>query len=61
MQLITTERLTDLRREQITMAIRYGRGPWPGMRSEHLLDEQAFPVCAPGFFPPSLWTGRARR
>ena len=53
-QLITTERLTDLRREQITMAIRYGRGPWHGMRSEHLLDEQAFPVCAPGFFPPEL-------
>jgi LysR family glycine cleavage system transcriptional activator len=54
LQLVTTERLTDLRREQITMAIRYGHGPWDGMRSEHLLDEQAFPVCAPGFVPPQL-------
>jgi LysR family glycine cleavage system transcriptional activator len=54
LQLITTGRLTDLRREQITMAIRYGHGPWQGMRSEHLLDEQAFPVCAPGFVPPEL-------
>jgi LysR family glycine cleavage system transcriptional activator len=46
-QLITTERLCDLRREQINLAIRYGRGPWDGMVTEHLLDEQAFPVCAP--------------
>ncbi len=48
LQLITTERVLDLRREQINLAIRYGRGPWSGMASERLLAEQAFPVCAPG-------------
>jgi len=54
LQLVTTERISDLRREQINLAIRYGRGPWPGTSSEHLLDEQAFPVCKPGFVPPDL-------
>lgn len=54
LQLVTTERLLDLRREQISLAIRYGRGPWEGMKAEHLLDEQAFPVCAPGLLAPDL-------
>lgn len=54
LQLVTTQRLTDLRREQINMAIRYGRGPWSGLVSEHLLDEQAFPVCAPGLLKPAI-------
>ena len=52
LQLVTTERVCDLRREHIHLAIRYGRGPWNGMATEHLLDEQAFPVCAPGLLPP---------
>lgn len=54
LQLVTTERISDLRREQIHLAIRYGRGPWSGMVAELLLDEQAFPVCRPGFVPPEL-------
>lgn len=54
LQLLTTDRISDLRREQIHLAIRYGRAPWPGVVSEHLLDEQAFPVCKPGFVPPDL-------
>jgi LysR family transcriptional regulator, glycine cleavage system transcriptional activator len=54
LQLVTTERISDLRREQIHLAIRYGRAPWPGMTSEHLLDEQAFPVCRPGYMPAEL-------
>jgi LysR family transcriptional regulator, glycine cleavage system transcriptional activator len=54
LQLVTTERLSDLRREQIHLAIRYGRAPWPGVVAEHLLDEQAFPVCKPGFVPAEL-------
>jgi LysR family glycine cleavage system transcriptional activator len=54
LQLITTERVCDLRREQINLAIRYGRGPWTGMVAERLLEEQAFPVCAPGFLDEAL-------
>ncbi|MCP1368043.1 LysR family transcriptional regulator, partial [Halomonas sp. BBD48] len=29
------------------LALRYGRGPWPGVRSLRLFDDQLFPVCAP--------------
>ena len=54
LQLVTTERISDLRREQIHLAIRYGRAQWPGITSELLLDEQAFPVCKPGYMPADL-------
>lgn len=29
------------------LAIRYGRGPWPGVRSQRLFGDALFPVCAP--------------
>ncbi len=48
LQLVTTTRLCDLRREQIDLAIRYGRGPWPDVAAEFLLAESAVPVCRPG-------------
>ena len=54
LQLVTTGRLCDLKREQIHLGIRYGHEPWSGLVAERLLDEQAFPVCAPGFLTPEL-------
>jgi LysR family glycine cleavage system transcriptional activator len=48
LQLMTTTRLCDLKREQIDLGIRYGVGHWTGLAAEHLFDEQAFPVCSPG-------------
>ncbi|MCE8021301.1 LysR family transcriptional regulator [Halomonas sp. MCCC 1A11036] len=29
------------------LAIRYGRGPWPGVTSHRLFADELFPVCAP--------------
>ena len=49
LELVTTTRLVDLRREQIDLALRRGRGPWPDVESEFLLAETAVPVCKPGF------------
>lgn len=49
LQMITTGRLCDLRREQIDLGIRYGCGAWPGLIAHHLFDEEAFPVCRPGY------------
>lgn len=49
LQLVTTTRVVDLRREQIDLAVRYGRGPWPGVDAEFLLAEASMPVCKPGF------------
>lgn len=35
------------RADRALLAIRYGLGPWPGVRSRMLMDETLFPVCAP--------------
>jgi LysR family glycine cleavage system transcriptional activator len=42
----------DFRREEIDLAIRLGRGQYPGLHVEHLMDDYVFPVCA-----PALMTG----
>jgi LysR family glycine cleavage system transcriptional activator len=49
LQLITTTRVIDLRRDQMDFAIRHGRGAWPEVEAVFLLAETATPVCAPGY------------
>ena len=44
-----TSRLVDLSRGEVDVALRYGRGNYPGLDTRHLLDETLFPVCSPGF------------
>jgi LysR family glycine cleavage system transcriptional activator len=51
-QLALTTRLVDLARDQIDMAIRYGRGAWDGVEAEHLFEDLATPVAAPGYLTP---------
>ena len=48
-QLVTTTRVVDLRRDQVDLAIRHGKGAWPGLEATFLLEEAALPVCAPGY------------
>ena len=55
LQLIPTTRVIDLRRDQVDFAIRHGRGAWPDVDGEYLLEETAMPVCAPGYLDP--WAG----
>jgi LysR family glycine cleavage system transcriptional activator len=40
-------RLADLDHSDIDIAIRLGDGKWPGGRTELLLAQEVFPVCAP--------------
>jgi LysR family glycine cleavage system transcriptional activator len=40
-------RLADLRRENITVGIRYGTGRYPGLDANLLLADEVFPVCSP--------------
>jgi LysR family transcriptional regulator, glycine cleavage system transcriptional activator len=47
-RIATGTRLVDFRREEVDLAIRYGRGNWPGLRADWLMAEELFPVCAPG-------------
>jgi LysR family glycine cleavage system transcriptional activator len=42
-----TQTLVDLEGSDVDAAIRYGRGHWPGLRSELLLQDSVFPVCTP--------------
>ncbi len=49
LQLITTTRVVDLSRDQMDLAIRHGKGTWPGVEVAFLLEESAMPVCAPGY------------
>ena len=53
LQLITTTRLCDLRREQIDLAIRHGAGAWSDVEADFLLAEAAMPVCRPGMVETS--------
>jgi LysR family transcriptional regulator, glycine cleavage system transcriptional activator len=44
----TTMRMVNFAREHVDMAIRYGAGVWPGLRSDRLpMAEDVFPVCSP--------------
>ena len=43
----TSTHLVDFRREEVDMAVRYGKGNWPGVRAEWLMAEDIFPVCSP--------------
>ena len=38
----------DFDRDGIDVAIRFGRGEYPGLRVEKLFQDTVFPVCAPG-------------
>jgi LysR family transcriptional regulator, glycine cleavage system transcriptional activator len=41
------EYLVDFARDGIDVAIRFGRGKWPGVRVEWMADEALTPVCSP--------------
>lgn len=47
LRLHATQALADLRGGEADVAIRYGRGRYPGLLSERLLSDEAFPVCTP--------------
>jgi LysR family transcriptional regulator, glycine cleavage system transcriptional activator len=46
-RLSTSERLADFVSDGIDIAIRYGRGQYPGVTSDLLMKEDVFPVCSP--------------
>lgn len=47
-RITTSTHLVDFGREDVDMAVRYGRGSWPGLRAHWLMAEDIFPVCSPG-------------
>ncbi|KEI69852.1 transcriptional regulator GcvA [Endozoicomonas elysicola] len=49
-RLLPSLALTDFSKEDIDLAIRFGAGNYPGVSTEFLMEEKAFPVCRPDFF-----------
>lgn len=46
-ELVSSVRPVDFEGGDIDAAIRFGDGDWPGLRSDPLMAEELFPVCAP--------------
>ena len=46
-RITTSTASVDFDRDDIDVAIRYGRGDWPGLRVDRLIGEDIFPVCSP--------------
>lgn len=43
----TSDHMVDFVRDDVDMAVRMGRGGWPGVTAIKFLDEDLFPVCSP--------------
>lgn len=46
-RILTSDRLVNLRAEQVDCAIRCGAGNWPGLRAEPLFPQRLAPMCSP--------------
>lgn len=48
-RLLTDDRLTDFAAQDVDVAVRAGRGDWPGMAVDKLIAVEFTPMCTPGF------------
>jgi len=46
-RITTSANLVDFQRDDVDVAIRYGRGQWAGLRADWLMADELFPVCSP--------------
>jgi DNA-binding transcriptional LysR family regulator len=46
-RITTNQKLIDFTAEDVDLAVRYGRGPWPGLRQDKIFDETLTPLCGP--------------
>jgi LysR family glycine cleavage system transcriptional activator len=49
LKLVASAPVRDLASAGVDLAVRYGSGRWPGLRTARLMDNEIFPVCAPGY------------
>ena len=49
LELLSTNALTDFTRDDVDLAVRFGKGQYADLHVEPLLDEVSFPVCSPDF------------
>ena len=48
-RLSTDNRLVDFASDDVDVAVRIGRGPWPGLRQDFLFRSHVTPICSPAF------------
>jgi LysR family glycine cleavage system transcriptional activator len=46
-RLLTSDSYAEFDAPEIDLSLRFGTGPWVGMKQVSLFDEEVFPVCAP--------------
>lgn len=46
-RLLTSDSYAEFDAPEIDLSLRFGTGPWAGMKQVALFDEEVFPVCAP--------------
>ncbi len=46
-RLDATQRVVDLRREEVDIGIRFGTGDWDGLEADYLIEEEMIPVGSP--------------
>lgn len=46
-RLLTSDVYEDFDAPEIDLSVRFGTGPWAGMKHQTLFQEEVFPVCAP--------------
>jgi LysR family glycine cleavage system transcriptional activator len=46
-RITTSTHLVDFQREEVDLAVRYGRGNWSGLKTQWLMAEDISPVCSP--------------
>lgn len=51
LEILPSPKLVDMRRDGIDIALRYGRGTWPGLEAEPLVSAGHTVVAAPGYIP----------
>lgn len=51
--LLVDQKIDNLQAGDIDLSIRMGRGPWPDVRCEALMDDTLYPVMSPAFFEAS--------
>jgi LysR family glycine cleavage system transcriptional activator len=48
-RLVASDALVDFAADEVDVAVRSGRGQWPGLVADRLIDIDFTPMCSPGF------------
>jgi LysR family transcriptional regulator, glycine cleavage system transcriptional activator len=50
LHLHSSSNVVDFLREDFQLAVRFGKGSWPNVQAEKLMDEWVLPVCSPALY-----------